>query len=226
MQEIILYAVLALIVGAMLFSVLGKNVGYGGDDEAPEDFSKALGSNLKPEPSKPAFKYEGPGAQGLALIHKADPDFTVAKFLDGAKQAYSMILEAFADGDKDTLQMLLNPEVYKAYEAAIDERAAKGLRQTTDLARLIDAEIVNANRSGKTGRIDVLYDAELATAILNEDGEVVDGDLETLSRVKEVWGYERTLGAKNPNWILCSVEPHETLNGDDDGPDHSPDHPA
>lgn len=225
MQEIILYAVLALIVGAMLFSVLGKDVGFKGDEDVAEDFAKALGENLKPAPPEAEFKYEGPGAQGLALIYKADRNFSVGRFLDGAKQAYSMILEAYADGDKETLKMLLNPEVYKAYEAAIDERVAKGLRQTTDLARLIDAQIVGASRDGKTGRIDVLYDAELATAILDENGNVVDGDLETLSRIKEVWGFERTLGSSTPNWILCSVEPHET-SGDENAPDHSPDHPA
>ena len=117
---------------------------------------------------------------------------------------------------------LLNDEVKETYFSAIDAREAKGLTQTTDMARLISAEIIDAGRSGKTGSISVLYVAELATALSDKNGEIVEGDLDILSRTEEVWRYERTLGSKNPNWILSAVEPHD--GGDDDGVDHSPDH--
>lgn len=227
MQELILYAVLALIVGAMLFSVLGKNTGESFDDplDPKEALDKITGTGSADQentlvPVTP--KFEGPAAEGLAAIHKADASFNAGDFLDGAKTAYGMILESFADGDKETLEGLLNTEVYETYANAIDDRVAKNLSQTTDLARLISAEITGASREGKTGNIDVLYTAELATALLDASGEIVSGDLDILSRVAEVWSYERKLGSKNPNWVLCCVEPHET-DGDADGLDHSPD---
>lgn len=222
MQEIILYAVLALIVVSMLYSVLGKDIGHGSETSLdPKDIldkiaSKSDGQDVEPE-------YEGPGAVGISAIRKADANFTVSDFLDGAKAAYGMILEAFADGDKETLAGLLSADVNQAYVDTVDDREKKELRQTTDLARLISAEIVDAERSGKTGRIKVLYVAELATALLDKSGDIVDGDLDVLSRVREVWSYERTLASKNPNWVLSSVEPHDTLSGDKGGPDHSPD---
>jgi len=222
MQEIILYAVLALIVISMLYSVLGKDIGHG--SEASMDAKDILDKlAVKPNAVDEEPAYEGPGAAGIAAIRKADATFTTAGFLDGAKAAYGMILEAFADGDKETLSGLLNAEVNQAYVDAIDAREKQELRQTTDLARLISAEIVDAERSGKTGKIKVLYVAELATALLDKAGETVDGDLDVLSRVREVWAYERTLSSKNPNWILSSVEPHDTDGGSSDGPDHSPD---
>lgn len=224
MNEIIIYAVLALIVGAMLFSVLGKNVGEdteSGPKQKP--ILENFGLEEPPQPRATAPEFEGPAAEGLKAIHAADASFTVDGFIDGAKAAYGMILEAYADGEKDTLKGLLNTEVTQAYYDAIDERVEKELTQTTDLARLISAEIVTASRTGKTGRIGVVYLAELATALVDKSGEVVSGDLDVLSRVKEVWSYERKLGSKNPNWVLCSVEPHDTLKGDTDGPDHSPD---
>ena len=223
MQELILYAVLALIVGAMLFSVLGKNIGESLD--TPLDPQDAL-DKFKDKPKlvpNPEPEFEGPAAKGLKDIYAADASFTVPVFLDGAKTAYGMILEAFADGDKETLKDLLNAEVRKSYTAAIDERTAKKLTQTTDLARLISAEIVTASRTQKTGRIGVLYKAELAAALLDASGEIVSGDLDILSRVAEVWSYDRTLGSKNPNWVLCCVEPHDVIDGHTDGPDHSPD---
>ena len=222
MQEIILYAVLALIVISMLYSVLGKDIGHGSESTLdPKDLLDKISS--KPDAPDMEPQYEGPGAIGIAAIRKADATFTTGEFLDGAKAAYGMILEAFADGDKETLAGLLNKEVNQSYVDAIDDRVSKELSQTTDLARLISAEIVGAERKGKTGRIRVLYVAELATALLDKSGAIVDGDLDVLSRVREVWTYERTLASKNPNWILSSVEPHDTLNGDSGGPDHSPD---
>ncbi|NNC38273.1 MAG: Tim44 domain-containing protein [Acidimicrobiales bacterium] len=222
MQEIILYAVLFLIVGSMLFSVLGKDVGHGSEPSLdPKDLLDKIAA--KPDALDAEPEYEGPGAEGIRAIRKADASFTVASFMDGAKAAYGMILEAFADGDKETLSGLLSADVNQAYVDAIDDREKKELRQTTDLARLISAEIVDASRSGKTGKIKVLYVAELATALLDKAGEVVDGDLDVLSRIREVWSYERTLSSKNPNWVLSSVEPHDTVSGNAGGPDHSPD---
>jgi len=222
MQEIILYAVLTLIVGAMLYSVLGKDVGHGGESKLDaKDVLDKL--NVKPDQLATEPAYTGPGAKGIAAIRAADQHFNVGQFLDGAKAAYGMILEAFADGDKETLDGLLNTDVKQAYFDAIDDRKAKEWSQTTDLARLISADIQDAERKGKTGRIRVLYLAELATALIDKNGEIVDGDLDILSRVREVWTYERTLSSKNPNWILSSVEPHETETGKPGGPDHSPD---
>ena len=79
-----------------------------------------------------------------------------------------MILEAYADGDKETLGGLLSQDVAQSYFDAIDDRIKKELSQTTDLARLISAEIVDAERKGKTGKISVSYLAELATALIDK----------------------------------------------------------
>ena len=239
MSDILLYAILTIIVGGLLYSVLGKNVGQDPNQHKPGSKPSGQGKDAndvmdsffgnpandkaeaKPAPQKPAFI--GPAAEGLGKIAAADANFSLPQFLDGAKGAYGMILEAFADGDKDTLADLLTDEVKDSYFAAIDDLAAKGLTQVTDLARLIDAEVVSAEKSGKTGIIRVAYFAELATALTDKDGKVVEGDLDMLSRVREIWSYERTLNAKNPNWKLSGVEPHTSNNPDADGPDHSPD---
>ncbi|MBL4854164.1 MAG: Tim44 domain-containing protein [Robiginitomaculum sp.] len=222
MQEIILYAVLTVIVGAMLYTVLGKNVGHGPEKAInPKDILDKLDVEKKPEPQRQDFT--GPAAQGLAQIAASDPGFSLPEFLDGAKGAYGMILEAFAEADKDTLASLLTDDVRDSYFNAIDELADKGLKQVTDLARLIDAKVVSAECVGKVGTIRVAYFAELATALTDKDDKVVEGDLDVLSQVREVWSYERDLKSKNPNWKLSGVEPHTSNNPDKDGPDHSPD---
>ncbi len=237
MQDIILYAVLTIVVGGLLYSVLGKDVGQDLSKKPNHDPQKSKGANDVLEsflgsqdnsskqdvrrPASPVFK--GPAAEGLGNIYAADPTFNLPQFLDGAKGAYGMILEAFSSGDKETLEALLTDEVKDIYFSAIDDLNAKGLSQRTDLARLIDAEVVSAEKNGKIGTIQVSYHAELATALVDKYGNVVKGDLDVLSRVREIWSYERVLKDKNPNWRLSGVEPHSSSNPDMDGPDHSPD---
>ena len=217
MYEVILYAAIATIVCVMLYSVLGKSVGQG-----PE-------SGFDPTPlmdgEDPSAGFVAPvetdhGVPGLADIIAADKEFSPAFFLDGAKGAYSMILEAFADGDRDTLQGLLTPDVYAVYIAAIEEREAKDLTQVTDLARLKSAELISGEVAGKTARISVKFEAEQSSALVDADGQTVQGDPDMLAQISEVWTFDRDLKSKDPNWLLSDVAPSE---GDDLEVDPTPD---
>ncbi len=222
MQEIILYAILTLIIGGMLFVVLGRNVGHGAD--APFDPADILKTD-KPSNEGGAIapvNFTGKHAEGLREIAKYDVGFNPDKFLDQAKMAYGMILDAYAEGDRDTLSELLNDEVRDNYFAAIDEREKKGLSQITDLARIISAEIVSVNVAGRFAKIRVLFKAEIATALSDENGDIVSGDPDLLARVNEIWSFERDLKSKSPAWALAGVEPHES-SAKNDTPDHSPD---
>lgn len=206
MSEVILYAAIATIVCVMLYSVLGKSVGQG--PEAKFDpFEKSSGEEAKAGFVPPVET--DPNNPGLADIISADPSFAPAEFLDGAKQAYSIILESFAEGDRDTLRDLLTPDVFAIYNEAIDAREADNLTQVTDLARLKSAEIVDAEKSGRKAIVSVKFEAELSSALLDSDGTPVEGDPDLLAQVSEVWTFERTIKSKDANWHLSGVSPSE-----------------
>lgn len=218
MYEVILYAAIATVVCVMFYSVLGKSVGKGPEESIdPEDFMAG------PKPAKPSIvtpispEME---SKGLGAIAKRDPDFSPAYFIDGAKQAYSMILEAFAAGDKDSLANLLSEETLETYVEAIDEREKAGHTQVTDLGRLSKASIKSARIEGNMAQIDVLYEADLTSALLDADGNVVQGDPDILSSISEVWTFERELKSSDPAWRLCDVAPSE---GDELEADPTPD---
>lgn len=227
MYEVILYAIVATIVCAILYSVLGKSVGQG--PESGFDPS----SLFKSQPETPNSAVSADGVEfekmpELQAIARADSSFTVKYFVDGAKAAYSLILEGFASGDKDELKSLLTPAVYKVYAAAIKSREADGLIQVTDLGRLISAEIVSAKITGKTGFISVKFEAELASALLDGQGEPVQGDPDLLSHITEIWTFERQLDSNEPNWLLSDVAPSEgdTLEADPTPDTSAPDKKA
>jgi len=218
MYEVILYAAIATVVCVMFYSVLGKSVGKGPEESIdPEDFM-AGPKSTKPSivtPISPEME-----SKGLGAIAKKDPDFSPAYFIDGAKQAYSMILEAFAAGDKESLANLLSEDTLEVYVNAIDEREKAGHTQVTDLGRLSKTSIKSARVDGKMAQIDVLYEADLTSALLDAEGDVVQGDPDILSSISEVWTFERELKSSDPAWRLCDVEPSE---GDELEADPTPD---
>ena len=219
MYDVILYAAIATIVCVMLYTVLGKSVGRGPEDDADlPDF--ITGKETAETPKFVAPVYDGPNVPGLDGIMKLDGDFSPTGFLNGARVAYPMILEAFADGDKDQLKPLLDPDVYEVYSGAIEDREEKDLRQITDLARLMSAELVRAETTGKNMRISVRYQAELASALVDSEGETVEGDQDTLASINEIWTFSRKAGSSDPNWLLADVEPSE---GDELEADPTPD---
>ncbi len=210
MTEVMIYAAIAFAICAMLYAVLGKEVGESPDKKFLDDaFGAGSGqdqSEAEQVQAQTAPIFGGPAGAGLTEIAQGDGGFNEGQFLDGAKAVYSMILEYYADGDLEALRPLLSDDVYEAYAAGIRERDAQGFTQTTDMARLKSAEIVSAQRDGNMGRIDVRYVAELSSALMDKDGNIVEGDLDFISAVDEVWSYERELGQNEPGWKLASVE--------------------
>lgn len=206
MSEVILYAAIATVVCVMLYSVLGKSVGQG-----PESSFDPFDKKGKDAPELglvPPVEVD-PNNPGLSDIVAADPNFSPREFLDGAKQAYSIILEAFAEGDRETLQGLLTPDVYEVYNDAIEAREAQNLTQVTDLARLKDATIVDADKIGKKAVIGVIFESELSSALLDADGHAVEGDPDLLAQISEVWSFEREIKSKDAAWFLAGVSPSE-----------------
>lgn len=216
MYEVILYAAIATVVCVMFYSVLGKTVGKG-----PED---AINPRSMMEDEKSASVIEPLSKElekkGLGAISARDPEFSPSHFIDGAKQAYSMILEAFAAGDHETLGNLLTQDTLAVYNEAIKEREKSGYTQVTDLGRLKKTSIESADLDGAIARISVLYESDLTSALLDEDGNIVQGDPDVLSSIAEVWTYERNLKQSDPTWRLSDVAPSE---GDDLEADPSPD---
>lgn len=207
MFDVIIYAALATIVVIVFYSVLGKQTGFGGVPEEkadPMDFGME-DPNRKPAP-EPDPEVERLGLSGITRL---DPSFSIAHFMTGATAAYSMILEAFANGDRDLLKDLLTPATFEIYDEAITAREKAGQTQITDLGRLRKASIKAAKTEGSIAHISVLYEADLTSALRDADGELIMGDPDVLSSVSEVWEYERDMKGDDLNWRLANVEPNE-----------------
>jgi len=219
MFEVILYAAIATIICVLLYSVLGKDVGQGSENSLNvEDFMARSEGQDKPAFIEPVADDIPPSM--ISPLLKLDPSFSKRDFIEGARTAYPMILEAFADGDRETLKNLLMPNVYTIYDETITARETAEQKQVTDLGRLLDAALVGCKIEKSTARLSVEYEADIASAVLNAEGETVHGDPDMLARVKEVWTFEKSLKSSDPTWRLADVAPST---GDELEADPTPD---
>lgn len=145
-------------------------------------------------------------SDGLMAIVRADGTFEPQHFLAGARQAYEMVVTAFAEGDRKTLKQLLAREVYDGFVAAIGEREQRHETVTFNFIGIDKAEIVDASLKGSAAQVKVRFVSSLVSATKNAAGEVVDGDPTHVSEVTDVWTFAREVTSRDPNWKLVATE--------------------
>lgn len=210
---IVLLAMVAAFLALRLYMVLGKRSGHEQTLPKPAEErlapAPALRSLPEPalEPNQPSDSVIEPGATaGVRAILSADPGFDVARFLDGARNAYKMILEAYWKGDQDELAWLTGAEVRDAFGEAIADRRQKGLVLDNRLVSIERAVISAARVEQRTALVTVRFDADIAAVTRNADGQVVAGSLEDAVPTHDVWTFSRNLRDKDPNWILVETD--------------------
>lgn len=142
---------------------------------------------------------------GLAEIHAADPSFMPKNFLDGAGQAYEMIVTAFAEGDRKTLKELLDKEVYEGFDAAIAEREAAGNKVSFTFVGLPGIEITEAGMDKRTASVTIKFDAQVVSATKDSDGNVIEGHPENTVDISDEWTFARSTRSRDPNWKLIAA---------------------
>ena len=205
--QIVIFAVIAAIVLFQLYKVLGKRVG-----RQPEEDARA-----QPPAAGPA----GPGAEAgaarpgaldavtaasIAGLRARDPNFDPVRFLDGARQAHETIVRAYAAGDRETLKPLLTSRVMESFEAGIAAREARGETEEAEFVHPARADLELATAEGDRAVAKVRFLAELRNTVRPTAEPEAEPQVEE-RRVAEVWTFERTLGASDPNWLLARTEP-------------------
>lgn len=222
--EIVILAMIAAFLGLRLYSVLGRRAEH---EEEPIQGRFEGRQGQKPgtprvAPSRPeqrtdqraedrnrvdlrqrAVPIAPPSVErGLAEIAQADRRFDAAAFLDGARGAYRMILEAFWKGDKAELRQLCDPEVYEGFAAAIDARVEAGETLDNRLIRIEETAFTAAGVEGGHARITLRFRADIAAVTRDAEGVVVAGSLNDAIEAIDVWTFGRAVNSPDPDWLL------------------------
>jgi len=144
-------------------------------------------------------------AANVAEIKAIDPEFTVQSFMEGAKAAYEMVIDAFSKQDKETLKMLLSKDLYKDFVKDIDEQIEKKQKRETTLVALLQAEIKEIALNKTMASITVLFASEQISVVRDKDGAIIEGDASTTLYMEDSWVFERDLKSRNPNWTIIDT---------------------
>lgn len=210
--DIILLAMLAGFVIFKLRSVLGRRTGN--ERRRPDPFAEPAKSNDNgkvvrlPERAGEAVEPAAVPtsmAAGVMRIKLADERFDEREFLQGAKVAFGMIVEAFAKGDAGTLRPLLSRDLYDSFAAAIAAREKAGETQETTIVTIRSADIVEASLEKDVAKVTVEFVTEQVKVTRNAAGDVVDGDPDRIDILTDIWTFSRSIRSRDPNWELVAT---------------------
>lgn len=218
--EIVILAMIAAFLGLRLYSVLGRRAEHeeepiqGRFDNPPGDPRAQRPAAPHPEetqPLHPGLRREYPSAtpsveRGLREIAAADRRFDPFAFMDGARAAYRMILEAFWKGDKEELRQLCDRDVYDSFAAAIDAREEAGETLDNRLVRIEDTAITSAGYDAPFARITVRFRSDIAAVTRDAEGNVIAGSLDDAIEAVDVWSFSRDISSADPDWLLDETD--------------------
>ena len=143
---------------------------------------------------------------GLLAIAERDPNFDAEHFVTGAKQAYEMIVTAFAEGNRGLLKELLNEDVFEGFEAAISDRESRGEQIDQSFVGINKCHIIDAEMKGGEAAVTLKFLSQLITSTRDSRGEVLSGDPQKIQEVTDIWTFSRQVDSQDPNWRLVATQ--------------------
>lgn len=215
--DIVIYAIIAILIFARLWSVLGQNGNE--DHERPNPFAPRPPSTSDIPPTlegtaqiatplllQPMRHAPDSLAGGLEQIRNADPSFNEKQFLQGARDAFTLILNDFAKGDLAESARLLGPTVLPHFREAIEKRRTAGHVMEHKLSSIREAECVAAKLDNGHANIVVRFVSAQESVMRDSAGKIVEGTAGKLEELTDLWTFSRDTASADPNWVLIETK--------------------
>lgn len=219
--DIIIYAIVAAVLVGILRNTLGTR--HGDERQRPNPLTPAADRQVDARaPSAPPTPVSGEPESSSTLrtrhsvsdeaverelyrIADLDRSFDPSTFVRSAGDAFVMVVEAFARGDRRTLKDLLTPRVYDAFDQALSGREDRGESVETEIHAVKTAEIIGASVEERTAFVTVRFTAEETCVVRDSEGEILSGNPDRITEMTDVWVFSRDLRSRDPVWYV-----HET----------------
>ncbi len=208
----IFFAVLAGFICYQLYTVLGRKGGH-----EPEENDQPLppptidASAEAVEATVEAERDDLP--DWIRQVREIYPLFSEKDFVDGARAAYEMIVEAFAGNSLSSVKPYIAPSVYKAFETAVASREAARQTSEVQFVGTENADVSDTKIDGGFVQITVTFISNQIRVLRDDRGEVVEGDPNRIDRVKDRWTFSRSANSNDPNWQLVATGGQEPAAG-------------
>jgi predicted lipid-binding transport protein (Tim44 family) len=216
--DLILFGMIAAFLVLRLRSILGRRTGFERPPEQRVPVPPGVAPRAVPDgrvidavaepvapavPARPLPDPASPPGQALQRM-RAIGGFDPVRFLDGAEQAFRIIVTAFASGERTTLRALLADDTYRAFEAAISGRETAGETQRTEIRAIPSATIDQADLRGNIANVTVRFVSDQVNVTIGHDGNPVAG-ADAVTEITDLWTFERDLTSPDPTWRLVAA---------------------
>lgn len=213
MIELLVLAGIAVFLILRLKSVLGTREGFEKTAVEPNE-TRPVNRNFEviegqPDPDIVHYVAENSEeAKALAEMKRTESNFSVAEFVQGARGAYEMILMSFETGELDGIKPFLADDIFQSFVDAVAAREDQGLRIEAEFIGMRETHVVGATFDAQSGfsEITLKFVAELTSAVLDQNGKIVEGDPKAIKRQKDTWTFARQMGRDDPNWQLVATD--------------------
>lgn len=238
--DIVIYAIIAVGLVFWLRSLLGTRHGDertrsnpyvppASSDNKPKDVT-AEGQVIEMQPLQTAEKAitdlaENPAnglsirdskaEEGLKEIARLDKSFEVRDFIRKSQDAFELIVEAYASGDRETLKDLLAENVFRAFEAGITLREANSETQDIEILAIDETDILEAHLDNKVAYVTLRFKAKQIFVARNDAGEIVGGHANKAVDMIDIWTLSRDLkNVNDPRWLLSETRSDDPEDND------------
>jgi predicted lipid-binding transport protein (Tim44 family) len=224
--DIVLYALVAAGLIIWLRSVLGTR--HGDERQRPNPFVTPAPSENPASPASNAAVAALPddhhiieampertailplAEAGLQDITRIDRSFSAARFVKSAQDAFVMVVESFAKGNRDTLKMLLSPTVYASFDKSLSDRENSRETMSADIHAIRRTEIISAELQGRIGLITLRFVADETLVTRDAEGNIVSGHPDRVFENIDIWTFSRDLRGRDPAWLLVETREEES----------------
>jgi len=224
--DIILYAIIAAGLVFWLNNILGTKNGEE-KNHRPSSSNGSQDAPLTPHDKKTNViglntnvgdvfvlphhvKIENKTAENNLLdIAESHENFDLNHFASGVSDAFSIVVESFADGDKETLNTLLADAVYDAFVKEIDARTERGETVTTEIQAVRKVDIIEAYLKEKIIYLTVRFTAQEICVIRDSEEKIISGNPDKVTEMVDVWVFGRDTTAEGPEWLVYETRDDE-----------------
>lgn len=214
--DIIFLMLLVAFVITRLYSVFGSNgseekirviikpLDKSTDPKVVDNIAKVLKEKQVEDLCKQIIDVENMSEtdKSLALI----PGFNKDNFIRSACKVFEIILQSFCNGNINAVKDLVSKRIAESLEQVIKFRKENNITSEIDFICFDKSEIKEVKMLKNSVKIVVEFVSEQINILRNDSGEVIEGDENFVQKITDVWTFERSLNAKNNQWILVSTK--------------------
>jgi len=205
MTYILILAIIAVILGVRLFSILGRktdikrnqsNRGPHGASGYAQPTSQIKNVELNLE------KITDPATR-LKIL---SPSFEMKKFLKEAKNSYKSILKFYAEGNTPALSDLINIEMMRKFAYKITKREEAKSICKINVLKIKETIIEKISfEQDVVAFLRVIFKSEVIHYITNKKNKITAGHKRKIDNRKDVWTFSKNLGSTDSTWKLVEV---------------------